>query len=69
MKHILCLAIRKVLIFPSTVYKVTIGESVLDRQSQYFALIAYLEMLFERTQKEKDSYLQFFEGWYMSMIH
>lgn len=42
---------------------VTISESTLDRQSQYYGLLAYLQMLYETTPRQKESYLRFFEGY------
>lgn len=42
---------------------VTISEATLDRQSQNYGLLAYLQMLYETTPRQKQSYLQFFEGY------
>ena len=42
---------------------VTISESTLDRQSSYYGLISYLQMLYETTPRQKESYLRFFEAY------
>lgn len=42
---------------------VTISEATLDRQSQNYGLLAYLQKLYETTPRQKQSYLQFFEGY------
>ena len=41
---------------------ITIGESSLDRESCYYALISYLKFLLDTPKEAKESHLKFYEG-------
>ena len=41
---------------------ITLSESNIDRESQYYGLLSYLNYVIEKPQKAKTSHLKFYEG-------